>query len=78
MSENIWTEMVMRVGTGEQANAFIEISPDGDGLGGVRLSCPTKNGKEWFGEFNFSLSPEVARAVAKAMIAVADAIEAEK
>lgn len=75
MIEKTWVEMVMRVGTTEEVNAFVEISPDGDGLGLVHLCCPTEKGKGWFGNFNFSLSPEIARQVAKAMIAVADEIE---
>jgi hypothetical protein len=71
----VWTETLMRVGTTEVVNAFIEVSPDGDGLGMVRVCTPTAAGQDWFGKIDFTINPELARELAKALNFVADTLQ---
>ena len=54
--------------------ACIQVGPDGDGLGCVEVRTPDAASKEHFGDIRFTVSPQLAKLLGKAMIdAAADA-----
>jgi hypothetical protein len=58
----------------DACGACIEVGPDGDGLGCVGVCTPDAASKEHFGNIRFTVSPELARLLGKALIdAAADA-----
>lgn len=55
----------------------VEVKPDADALDMVRVCTSDPKSQEYFGKFDFNLTPEMARSVARAMIACANEIEPE-
>ncbi len=72
----VWTEYVMRVGLSDEEGVFIEVSPDESGLS-IRLGCPNQASKAWCVPFDVCVSLEMARALAEALVVVADRMEAK-
>ena len=51
----------------------VHMRPDADGLGMLRIQTGNdKASKEWFGEIDFTLQPEFAVHLAKAILAYAE------
>lgn len=68
---NISTESVYRVWN-DREGVYLEVCDDPDGLGNVRVYTPNKLSKEWFGEFDFNISPKFAIELAKAITKAAE------
>ncbi len=49
----------------------LEVGPDPDGLGCVRLAAVTKEAKEYYGKIELTIPPELAAALGAALIAAA-------
>lgn len=75
MSDLLEIEVVRKIYDNSEG-VFVEIGPDADGLGNVRIRTTEAKSVEWFGKFDFSFSPGMARLIAKAMTLAADEIEA--
>lgn len=57
----------------DSEGTFIEIGPDGDGLGGIEVRTVDKNSREFFGEFRIVLSTkDFATKLAQAILELAD------
>lgn len=39
----------------DDEGTYIQVGPDADGLGGIRVRTVDKESKEWFGDFDFSI-----------------------
>ncbi len=67
------TQAIRRVHdeTPEAEDAFIEIAADPDGARTVRVKSDSR---EWFGNFEFAMPPEVALAVGRALLKTAEEI----
>ena len=61
----------------EDFEACIEVGPDGDGLGCVRLRVPQES-EEYFGKLDLTFSLAVGRALAKAILLFVEEEEAKK
>lgn len=68
--ERITTEICRKIWNDDEG-VCICVSPDGDSLMMVRIHTPDEKSRDWFGSFDFNLTPEVAIHVAEAMIAAA-------
>ena len=73
MSEKAYTMVTRKVFDGGEG-ASVEIYPHDEFMVGVRTTADSVS-VEWFGKFETSFSPKVARAVAEAMLKCADEIE---
>ncbi len=67
----IYTETFQEVWSEEGVR--IRVGPDSDGLGLIEVTTPTEQDRKYFGKMEIRLSSDMARAVGKALIAVADA-----
>lgn len=72
---NASTDVVRRVYDDE--GCFLEVGPDSDGLGNVRVATTMPSSVEWFGKIDFGCHPAFMRELGKALIAAADEIEKE-
>lgn len=76
MSERRHTvENVHRVFHRDGDGAFVEVGPDGDGVGCVEIRTTGKPSEEFFGAVRLVLDPGMARLVADALRRAADEIE---
>jgi hypothetical protein len=48
--------------------ASISVGSDQDGLGLIRISTDDEKSQEWWGKIDFTMSPEIAEGVAKAIL----------
>ena len=71
----IETETIRRIYVEE--GRCVEVGPDGDGLG-VEIRTVGKDNVEWFGELRLAVSPEMAKALAEALIKCAEEFKETK
>jgi len=58
----------------DDCGACIQVGPDSDGLGCVEIRTPDADSAEHFGDIRFTVSPQLAKLLGKALIdAAADA-----
>lgn len=55
----------------DDEGVFLEVSPDPD-IFGIRVHATKGKNSEWFGDVDFSVSKDVARALGMALIRCAD------
>jgi hypothetical protein len=70
MAEGYEVEIVRRV-YDNVAGAYVEVGPDGDGLGIVEIRTSGKN-VDHFGPIRFAIAPDMALALADAIKACAE------
>ena len=68
----IEVENVVRLHTSE---ATLEVGTDADTGSHVEIRTPDKRSNEWYGEVRLSLSPDIATALAHAILKVAGTLE---
>lgn len=73
----VFTDVVRKVWL-KGGGAEIEVGPDPDGLGCVRVLTRTKDDQDYFGKFDFILAPEIAITLGEAIIATAKELAKEK
>jgi hypothetical protein len=63
------TEIIHKIYDGYGEGAYIQVDEDGDGLDCVRIQTPNKNSQDYFGKIYINLSPDMAEALANAILA---------
>jgi hypothetical protein len=61
---------------GMEGHGPLTVGPDADALGLVRIFARSDRAKDYWGPLDFTIRPEMARMLAKALVASADAQEA--
>jgi hypothetical protein len=74
MSEKVSVEVLRRV-FDDKEGVFLEIGPDGDGLGCVEIRTTTDASRDWWGPVRISLGKEFAAKLAEALAAAAKEAE---
>jgi hypothetical protein len=67
----ITTEVVRQVWLDSEGVA-IQVGPDADGLDLVRVYTPNLKAEQYWGKVDITVDPEMARALAHALLAAAD------
>lgn len=67
-------EVVRRI-FDDTEGAYIEVGPDADGLDCIEVRTTNAKSKEYFGEFRFSLMPEMAKLLGNALIDAAESVK---
>jgi hypothetical protein len=70
----IYTEVIRLVG--EEGDEPLTVGPDADGLGCVRIHAASPSAQEYWGKVDLVVAPNIARALAQAMLLAADEAEA--
>lgn len=51
----------------DEHGVCIQVGPSGDGLDLIRVHTPDAKSKEWFGAIDFTLTPEMAKALVRVL-----------
>ena len=76
MTPKFGYEPMIRLHAPQEQNVFIEVSSDGDIPEFLNIATTNPESKEYYGAFSMSMSTEQARQLARAILSVADQLDA--